>query len=122
VIRLLNVLRWRLAQWVAPDPIVAMPADSTGEQGVWLLISRPPGYVWVEADSFRMRFYTAGIELPGGDPLARYTVMPTRGRFVGTVGAPPPWTRYTHDLPPELAEVMRRIDEDGFDQVGEKIH
>lgn len=65
-------LRWRLAGWVAPRPIMASPGEG---DGVWVVIRRGGLLAAVKADSFKGKF-TNGI---GG-----------RMRFIGTVKASNP--------------------------------
>lgn len=80
--RLTGRLRWRLARWIAPAPVIAEPL---GDGQVFILI-RFDGdmWAWVQADRFRLKM-TTDVE-PIGTPHATANWIPsTSGRFVGTV-------------------------------------
>jgi hypothetical protein len=80
----INRLRWRLARFIAPDPILAGPV---GEGQVYILIRDEQDgvtYAWVAAKTFDLNVET---QIPAlGDDLALGNWMPsTGGTFSGTV-------------------------------------
>ena len=82
-------LRWRLARWIAPRPILVDPYP--GEEGVIILIRSGIGaqhvQVALRAERFRLK---STNRLPSLDyePGTAYRPHGTYTRFVGTVGKP----------------------------------
>lgn len=77
-------LRWRLAQWISPEPILRDPGDGK----VFILMRDGVGddwYAWVKANKFRLKMTS---RIPTLTDEWQITYEPTTvGRFVGTVVA-----------------------------------
>lgn len=83
--RYLNVLRWRIARLIAPDPILAAPL---GEGTAYLLLMPEQGdgtelYAWVGVKTLNLKI-KQDVQ-PLGDEFGLANWQPPSGTFSGTV-------------------------------------
>jgi hypothetical protein len=78
----LTMLRWRLARFIAPGPVVAAPL---GDAKAYIFVRDGHFASWIETSSIKVDVGNQVLPLRG-DAMALATAFGPKGTFSGTIG------------------------------------